>query len=119
MHKLFNVIGRIRFLKGRVGSCGPLLVFWRYLCSGVKALVAVGSHRLTQQSFAMTLAISMGRIEKVAPGIDGGLQRLERLLIVRIGPAGHPPHPIANFTDFPASTTELSVSHEGMVNGEW
>ena len=65
----------------------------------------------------MTFAVRVRCVEKIAAVIYGELQRLERLLVVRVRPTAHAPHAIADFAELPTGSSEGTVVHGRLLGG--
>src|SRR5574337_1016919 len=61
--------------------------------------------------FAVALAIGPSGVEEVHAQVHSLLKGSHRFVIIGAGPASHPPHPVADFTHFPASTPKCPTPH--------
>ena len=64
----------------------------------------------------LPLAVGERRVEERAAERDRALDRRDRLVVVRPGPAAHAPQAVADFRDGPAEAAEGAHSHWGRVS---
>src|SRR6266851_1276533 len=73
----------------------------------------VARHGLAEQGIAFTFSVGPGSVEEIAARVDGELQRIEALFVVRAAPAAHAPQSVGNVADIETSSAQLAVFHEG------
>ena len=96
-----------RFLGGILVATYSVLSGWLFTSS-------------PEQLLAVALAVGPGRVEEVAAELDGPLERAQRLVVVRAGPARQAPHAVADLADRPARPPKGAVVHRSfplMVSG--
>ena len=60
----------------------------------------------------MPVAVGHRGVEEGAAQLDGQIERPQRLVVVRAGPAAHAPHAVADLADRPARASESAVVHD-------
>src|SRR5512146_296464 len=110
LRRLPDVFRRKHVVDRKIATRRPNTVLRRHLGRGVQLRAGVAADELTEKPFALALAVCERRVEEIAAGTDGKLQRLERLVVVGTGPATHTPHADAELSDGPAGSTERAAT---------
>ena len=76
VYVLLNVIGREAVIESEFAAAGPLEIFGRNFGGHIDFSVGIISHQRSQQFFAVAAAVRPGGVKKVAPQVQGLLERV-------------------------------------------
>src|SRR5262249_52330537 len=89
----------------------PLEILRQDFRRDVQRLAAMPREHLSEQLLALAVAVGEGGVEEIAAERDGALERGQRLVVVRAGPAAHTPKAVADFGDRPSESAERTREH--------
>jgi len=95
----------------------PSQILRRDLGGDDHAHIAAPCEHAAEQLLALAVAIGERGVEERAALLNRALERGQRLVVVRAGPAAHPPQAVADFGHRPAEAAEGAEAHLAILSG--
>src|SRR6202050_4107679 len=103
------------------GRGGPLVIHGRNFGRGVKPInrwvtEIIALEDFAEKAVAFPFAVGPGGIEEIAAQVNGELESLQGLVIVRAGPSAHAPQAVGHVADLKVSAPQDSVFHSSLAS---